>query len=374
MNFGRAPHHHPGPRVLFVLKTRPGGAYGSWGYSANGGPLPSGMSVSVQQMVKALEMLGVVCKMVQVENNNFINPEIEAFKPTHVIIEGFWVVPDKFKVLEALHPEAEFIIRCHSNTEFLAHEGNMFGWTIDYLRNGIAVAFNSPEAARNFEELKKDEHLSGKILYLPNYYDFKTTSSVCWEFLQKLVIRHSKVKQHGEFHVGCFGAIRPLKNHMNQALAALHVAKRMGLTLKFYVNANRVENKGDSLLTALRSLFNRVAPHQLVEIPWMEHEEFQALLTDMDIVSQVSMSETFNIVLADAVSVGVPVIGANIPWLDDDYQAVPNDVQSIERVLHHTWLKSGNQTVQQRQRRTLSRYVQRSKDLWEDFLHMRHCD
>lgn len=363
-------HPRPQPRVLFVLKTRPSGPPGSWGYSECGGPLASGMSVSVLQMVNVLNQVGFSAKMVQVENNNFIHQEVEAYQPTHVIIEGFWVVPDKFKVLQAMNPNVAWLVRCHSNTEFLAHEGNVFGWAIDYLTRGVTVAFNSPDAKRVIDTLVRDSeiHKAGATVYLPNYYDFNAQLNLPCEWLQKLVIRHSRVKQPGEFHVGCFGAVRPLKNHMNQALAALHMVRRMGLKLKFYINANRVENQGDSLVRSLRSLFQQMQGHDLVEVPWQPHAEFMNLLTEMDLVTQVSMSETFNIVLADAVACGIPVVGANIPWLDDDYQAEPNDVDEISRVMHHTWLKSGNETVQQRQRRTLMNYVQHSLKLWEQFL------
>jgi len=358
------------PRVLFILKTRPSGPYGSWGYCEGGGHLPSGMSVSVGQMVIALRELGVDAKLVQAENNNFIHQEVEAYKPTHVVIEGFWVVPEKFKVLVALNPKIRWIVRCHSNADFLAHEGNVFGWALDYLERGITVAFNSPDAKRAVDGLVRESDVCrpGATLYLPNYYDFNVQLSLPRELLQKLVIRHSKLKVGGEFHVGCFGAIRPLKNTMHQALAALHVAKRMGVKLRFYVNANRIENKGESLITALRSLFDRMAPHELVEVPWQEHDQFMRLLTDMDIVSQVSLSETFNIVLADSVACGVPVIGANIPWLDPEYQADPSSMPSIEKTMYHTWLKSGNETVQHRQRRTLIQYVRKSAELWERYL------
>jgi len=376
MNFGHAPHHHHRPRVLFVLKARPSGGYGTWGYSANGGLLPSGMSVSVGQMVKALEDMGIEAKLVQVQDNNFIHQEVVSYAPTHVIIEGFWVVPDKFKVLAALNPEIAWMVRCHSNTEFLAHEGTVFGWALDYLERGITVGFNSPDAAREIRELVRDSDVErpGRIVYLPNYYDFNTHLSLPREWLQLLVIRHQKVKHHGEFHVGCFGAIRPLKNNMNQALAALKVASRLGLKLKFYINASRIENKGDALLRSLKSLFERMKPHELVEVPWMDHHDFMKLLTEMDIVSQVSNSETFNIVLADSVVCDVPVIGANIPWLDEGYQADPNNVTEIANVMHHTWIKSGNDSVQQRQKRTLIQYVRKSADIWRDYLiHDRAC-
>jgi glycosyltransferase involved in cell wall biosynthesis len=363
-------HHHKQPRVLFVLKLRSSGPYGSWGYSESGSPLPSGMSVSVKQMIKALEELGIEAKLVQVQDNNFIHQEVVAYDPTHVIIEGFWVVPDKFKILAAMNPDIEWMVRCHSNTEFLAHEGTVFGWALDYLERDITVGFNSPTAEREIKELVRDSSIPrpGRIVYLPNYYDFNTHLNLPREWLQRLVIKHSKVKNHGEFHVGCFGAIRPLKNNMNQALAAIKVASRLGLKLKFYVNANRVENQGDALLRSLRSLFERVKPHELVEVPWMDHKDFMELLTTMDIVSQVSNSETFNIVLADSVVCDVPVIGANIPWLDEGYQADPNDVTDIANVMHHTWIKAGNDSVQQRQKRTLIQYVKRSAELWERYL------
>lgn len=364
-------HHKRKPRVLFVLKTRPSGPYGSWGYSSNGGVLDSGMSVSVRQMVIALERLGFEAKLVQVQDNNFIHQEVVAYDPTHVIIEGFWVVPSKFKILAAMNPEIHWMVRCHSNTEFLAHEGTVFGWALDYLEGGVTVGFNSPEAEREVRELVRDSEIErpGRIVYVPNYYDFE--ANLCWhmEFVRRLRIRHSKPKTMGEFHLGCFGAVRPLKNHMNQALGALKVAARMGLKLKFYINANRVENQGDALLRSLRSLFERMKPHELIEIPWQEHAEFMRTLNSMDMVSQVSMSETFNIVLADSVASGIPVVGANIPWLDREYQVKdPTDVPEIARIMHHTWLKSGNNSVQDRQRRTLSNYVLKSLVLWEEYL------
>lgn len=361
------------PRVLFVIKASPTGTPGSGGYGCggggDGGSRPSGISISALQIVKALQDLGYETKIVCVENNNFIHQEVVAYGPTHVIIEGFWVVPDKFVTLAAMNPGIEWLVRCHSNTEFLAHEGNVFGWAIDYLDRGVTVAFNSPDIKKVVDRLVRERtpRPTGTAVYLPNYYDVDVKLSLPHQWMMKLWIRRSQVKIPGEFHVGCFGAVRPLKNHMNQAIASIEVAQRIGLKLRFYINANPAEDQ-DELISSLRSLFKRMAPHELIEVPWMNHKDFLGLLTEMDIVSQVSCSETFNIVLADSVSCGIPVIGANIPWLDPEYEAEPNDVQQIAKVMHHTWLRSGNETVQHQQRRSLVNYVKQSSRLWSTFL------
>lgn len=47
---------------------------------------------------------GIESKVVVVIDNNCIDKEVTAFKPTHAIIEGLWVVPEKFDVLKKLHP------------------------------------------------------------------------------------------------------------------------------------------------------------------------------------------------------------------------------------------------------------------------------
>jgi len=361
-------HHHPRtPSVLFILKSNPPPGPGSWGYG-DGCGVPTGMFVSVQQIAKELNSVGVQTKIVQVPDNNHIHQEVVAANPTHVIVEGFWVVPDKFVTLAAMNPDINWLVRCHSNTEFLAHEGAVFGWAIDYLERGVTVAFNSDTIKHMIDRLVKGRGVSGQTVYLPNYYDIEITRSIPSEWLRKLWIRHSQVKVPGEFHVGCFGAVRPLKNHMNQALASLEVARRRGWKLRFYINAGRADDKDSALIQSLRSIFARMPGHELVEVPWLQHQKFLELLTEMDIVTQVSNSETFNIVLADAVGCGNPVIGANIPWLDRIYQAEPNDMNQIARVMLHTWLRSSNESVQLDQRRDLVSYVRRSSQMWIRFL------
>jgi glycosyltransferase involved in cell wall biosynthesis len=370
------------PRVLFILKRRHAyGPYNTWNHSMDDKPLDSGLSVSTGQLAQALDELMIANKVVQVVDNNCIDKEVTDYSPTHVVIEAFWVVPEKFDILRKLHPTVKWVIRNHSKSDFLSHESGMVGWALDYVKHGLTLACNSPEATHDFKRLAISVGANPKhVVYLPNYYSIFPIPKLSWyariwKFIRKFGFFGKKPtpKVDGELHVGCFGAIRPLKNHLHQALAAIEAAEQLGVKLKFYINATRVEGKAESILETMRGLFRRHDEHELVEVQWMSHVEFTELVGSMDMVMQVSNSETFNIVAADAVSRGVPVlVSKEIPWLDGEYHANPNNVQEIATKLKFIWLGSGNKTIQADQLYQLYQYAQMAKHLWYDFLVRHH--
>lgn len=362
------------PRVLFILKRRPAGPYGSWSHSPDGKPLASGLSVSATQMTYALDELGIQNQLVHVVDNNCIDREVTRYKPTHVFIEAFWVVPEKFDVLRRLHPTVKFIVRNHSKSDFLSHEGGMVGWAIDYVKRGVTLACNSPEATEDFRELAATVGADPSfVVYLPNYYRLepgRPRGLLAWLrcALAHLGLR-GPARTDAPLRVGCFGAIRPLKNHLHQAMAAIGAASRLGRPLRFYVNGTRLEGRAESILNSLRGLFKRYPQHELVELPWMEHDEFVKVARTMDAVMQVSNSETFNIVAADAVAGGVPVLGSpEIPWLGLGYTADPNSVPHIMRGLLRVLRLSRDGCVQAEERADLVRYVRDAKARWARFL------
>lgn len=362
------------PKVLFILKQRMPGPYGTWSYSSYGTPLASGLYISAQQMVKALYELQIECKLVHVVDNNCIDREVTLYKPTHVIIEAFWVVPEKFTVLKRLHPTVRWIVRNHSKPAFLANEGGMVGWALDYMKLGVTVASNSPEATRDLRMLARAEDADARMsIYLPNYYKTEPpTHSMFVIGFQKLRRLFGFNEGHApatELRIGCFGAVRPMKNHLNQAIAAIDVAERLGVKLRFWINGNRVEGKGDSFLRSLRELFKRYPEHELIELEWMCHEDFIKLVKTMDVVMQVSNSETFNIVAADAVGQSVPVVASKeIPWLDSEYCAEPGDAYDIGEKLLHVWKNSRRGLLQDDQLVGLRNYTSETKRLWAHFL------
>ena len=308
-------------RILFILKKRED-------YNAevhHNISLTTGLYNSVSFLEKMLNYSGLESKLVIVNDNNDIDREVGAYKPTHVIIEALWVVPSKFGVLTKLHPSVKWIIRLHSNTPFLANEGMAMGWVGSYLEQAnVYVACNADKIfneIRLFAMHKRVDY--SKVIYLPNFYpqEYK-----------------NKAHNYSEYvNVGCFGAIRPLKNQLIQAMAAVKFAESIGKKLKFYVNADRIEMKGEPVLRNLTEYFDHV-PHQLINVGWLDRDAFLRVCGQMDIGMQVSFSETFNIVAADLLSQGVPVVGSDeIPWMNFLYTANPVDSEHMVRLLRRTY-------------------------------------
>ncbi len=281
----------------------------------------SGLLNSVKFVAAMLLKSGVDCKVVDVVDNNCIDKEVTLYNPTHVIIEALWVVPSKFAILSKLHPKVKWIIRLHSELPFIAGEGNAMDWIYEYSKyESVSIACNSKRIAEDLEFLIKKS-----VSYMPNFYDLDSTKT-------KIINPIVKSKQY--IDVGCFGAIRPLKNQLIQAVASMEFATNIGKKLKFHINGSRVEGKGDNNLKNIRKLFEKnIHGHELIEHDWMAHEVFVGLLSQMDILLQVSFTETYNIVAADAISQDVPVVTSNeIPFVFSLFKADCTNTKSI-------WLK-----------------------------------
>ncbi len=294
--------------------------------------LSSGLSNSVSFLVDMLAGIGVAAKAVEVVDNNSIDREVSAYRATHAIVEALWVVPEKFDVLTNLHPRTQWIVRNHSEAPFLSGEGIATSWIAGYLQRGIEIMCNSTLAQAQLKAMAIDfGSAEALVTYGPNFYPFPGRAAVT---------PRSPVMK-GEVHIGCFGAIRPLKNHLAQAIAAISFANAQGLKLRFYVNAGRIEGGASPVLRNLRDLFSASAAgrHFLVEQDWLPHQQFLAnLAATTDIAMQVSFSETFNIVSADSAAAGLPVIGsAAIPWLGAYAQASPGDIGEMETALNAVW-------------------------------------
>lgn len=295
-------------RVLFICKRR----VDLYGISV--GLINSAIFVS-----NALSHKGITTKVVCVLDNNDIDREVVRFNPDFVIIEALWVVPQKFNELCALHPNVHFIVRVHSKTPFLAMEGIAIEWLKGY--QAIIKNFSNLSVASNsfslYEDLKHALHFD--TVFLPNIYVPVT-----------LVEESGPIPAETDIiDIGCFGAIRPLKNHLIQAIAAIEFAEKMKKRLRFHINSNRIEQKADDILKNLIALFAGTH-HGLIEHPWMSHHEFLQVVKTMDIGMQVSLSESFNIVAADFVSQGIPiVVSHDVEWASEHCQADPNSTKDI---------------------------------------------
>lgn len=314
------------PIILFILKRRED--FNPEKHNEKG--LSTGLFNSASFMVDMLNAANIDARLEVVIDNNDIDRVVTKHRPTHVIIEALWVVPSKFSILSKLHPKVKWVIRLHSEMPFLAGEGMAMDWLGDYILNPkVYIGVNAPRMrseVKTYLKIKQQwsqEETDNRIIYLPNYYpqEYKTKS---YEINKEYI------------DIGCFGAVRPFKNHMIQAIAAIKFADHIGKKLRFHINVGRIEMKGEPVMSNLRSLFLQLYDqgHQLIANTWAPRDEFLMLCGKMDIGLQVSFSETFNIVGADIISQGVPLVGSvEIPWIDSAYSSRAESSEDIYNAL-----------------------------------------
>jgi hypothetical protein len=201
-------------------------------------------------------------------------------------------------------------------------EGIAMEWLHKYITYpNVYIGANSRRVVRDAAAL-----LGAPVWYMPNYYPVNQSTA------------HRPIPQD-VINISCFGAIRPLKNHLSQAIAAIHLAEVCERQLRFHINSTRTEGRGEPILKNIRALFAN-SKHTLVEHPWMPHEDFLKLIsTEIDIGMQVSFTETFNIVAADHVSNNVPIVASNeVAFVSRLFIANPTSTNDMVYALRVAWL------------------------------------
>jgi hypothetical protein len=343
-------------KLLFILKRRED--YNPVKHSPLG--LSTGLFNSASFVVEMLATSGIEAAMEVAIDNNCIDRLINKHKPTHVIIEALWVVPTKFAVLTKLHPDVQWIIRLHSEMPFLAGEGMAMDWLGEYINfPTIDIGINTPRMLSEIQTylgVKKgwtDQQIEQRIYYLPNHYP--------QDYVKKSFDRNKYW-----IDVGCYGAVRPLKNHMLQAVAALKFAKQVNKQLRFHINSGRIEMKGDPVMHNLRGFFQQLSDvgHQLIGHEWCPREEFLQVCSEMDMGLQCNFSETFNIVTADLISQGVPIVGSReIPWSCDLFNADAASSDDIAEKMLRTY-RFAELNVWRNQH-NLTKYTDKTQTIWE---------
>lgn len=297
-------------KILFLVKL-------SSEYGGSVMPSKSGLRNSARFVVDAVNKFPSVHAVLEFcRDGNHIDHFLHHFKPATCVIEAIWVTPIKLRELIAKYPHIRFVIRIHSKTVFLAMEGNAIEWIKEYSKEAT-VSFNHVDTGSDFAQIGIGN------TYLPNIYP-ETLHHGCQE-----------IERHRTFYrIGCFGAIRPLKNQLAQALAAIIFAENHKASVHFYINCTRIEQKGEGVLKNLRALFAGTR-HKLIEVEWLDHSDFIKLISTMDACMQVSFTETFNIVSADCIASHVPVVvSKEIHWLNCR-KADPNSENNIAETLDY---------------------------------------
>lgn len=330
-------------KILFICKKND--TYGFISYTRRS----SGLYNSTRFIAESLNTHeGIDARIVEVIDNNDIDREVAHFRPSVVVIEALWVVPEKFEVLSRLHPDVRWFVHLHSHMPFLALEGIAMEWIFKYPEFGVELIANSRPSFDALRTIVPE----GFLHFLPNVY-LPTHKFRC-------------LPEKEILDIGCFGAVRPLKNQLLQAMAAIQFGEETGKPIRFHLNGTRQETGGAPVLKNIRKLFQESPMASLVQHAWYNPEEFHQVLEGIDIGLQVSLTETFNVVSADYVTCGVPVVASKeVSWISSACQAKDDDINSIVGHMHRVYR---NALLVWLNRRRLDKYSAKAQRMWLEFV------
>lgn len=338
-------------KVLFILRspTAP-----SKNYTASA---ENGVSLSTYLITNALRVNEVKCSIAGVSTPDEIPYVVMLHRPKVVIIETLWIDPKYFAKYIEQFPDVTWIVREHSDSSFRVYEENAFAWILEYLRLGVEVMCNSIRSVSDVIGMADAAGLNTDLVsYGPNIYPTPRKES----------LKHDR-RQGSTVDIGCFGAVRPMKNHITQALAAAIFSNACDVHVNFHINGYDIPGYVDPVLNNLRNMFAQFPNCTLIEHGWMSHADFLGVLDNIDICSQVSFTETFNIVAADAMSRGVPLVtSSEVPWIGNYAHRDTTSAEDIAEGYFEIWEEPHRDHVERilAQRADMEAYSDRAIEIW----------
>lgn len=330
-------------KLLICYKSSKAVAVGSYSHYNVGG-----LAANALHTADVLRRYGIDVDPIGVKDLDEVRSAVGTFCPSHVVIEAVWVKPAEMIQLARDYPLVEFIVRAHSKMGFLQVEPEaipVMRAIIDCGLRNLHFSSNNQEFAQSLSEVY------GPTVYLPNLYDLNGSPKV--------------THVAGPVKIASFGANRLLKLHPSAALAALQIAKRLGRPLEFYINSDATPG-GESVRRSVRNLLAGLPDVKLIEIKWQPADEFRKTIAAMDLVIQISATETFCMVAADAISSGVPaVVGPAISWMPKRFQA---DIDQTDEVAQIGVELIEHKPYAKRQADALNDYLWDAKQVWFQFL------
>src|ERR1035437_747410 len=235
---------------------------------------------------------------------------------THVVISAPWMSLYDLESLIKNFKNIQFVILSHSNVGFLQADPcgvELFRKYIELSKHhhNIKVAGNNIPFVEWFKAAYNEE-----CIYLPNLYHCTEIKGKIWDGVPPLKI-------------GAFGAIRPEKNFMTAAAAAVVIHSILKVPVELHMSTGG-DGCQSTTLPAIREMVEGVKGIKLVTHDWNFWDHFIKLISEMDLLLQVSYTESFNMVTADGISQGVPsVVSPVIRWAPDSWKADPDDSMNV---------------------------------------------
>ena len=277
-----------------------------------------GLNVAGYTTAKYLRSKGINAQAFAVRHNIDVVQTIEKYRFTHVVISAPWLTLFDLKSLVTAFPDIKFAVLSHSNIGFLQADPNAielfrkYAEFADTVDNFTVGGNNKP-----FVEWFKSVYNENCIL-LPNLYPVQRRLAKVWD---------------GTYlKIGAFGAIRPEKNFMTAAAAAMVIHSLLKVPMELHMSTGGDGCKSTTL-PAIEEMVKDVEGVKLVRHEWQHWDSFIQLIAEMDLLIQISYTESFNMITADGISVGVPsVVSEVIRWCPDDWKADTDDVIDVANV------------------------------------------
>jgi hypothetical protein len=290
-----------------------------------------GLGVAALNNQKILRALGLKVDVLPAVSSKDLVDSLAKESRTHVVVSALWFPTADIQAMCHQYSDTAFFVNCHSNVGFLQADTN--GITL------LRQAINLQQATHNFSVAGNTrrfcEWLSASFgtdcQYLPNCY-YLDSHTPTWH-----VFDHNPGQQ---LRIGIFGAIRPLKNMLTGAAAALEVSRQLRRPLELWVSGGRTEGGGQTIVNAIQAMLAGLPGVDLRISNWTEWPDFRRLIGQMHLLLQPSYTESFNMVTADGICVGVPSVCSDaIDWVPK-YWIAPSDdpvnvAETAIRVLHH---------------------------------------
>lgn len=239
---------------------------------------------------------------------------------THVIISAPWLSTRDLRAMAEHFKNIQFAVLSHSNVGFLQADPN----GVRLLRQGLELSQEIPNfriAGNSRKFIEWMELAYGvPVGLLPNMYPVDH-------------VVNKPVPKHGVIKIGTFGAVRPQKNVLTAAAAAIAIKQEIDRPVEFYISSGRDEGGTQTLMNAMYQLTTNIPGFELKKAPWCTWDKFKDVVASMDLLIQVSYTESFNMVTADGISIGVPsVVSRAIDWAPHDWKANGDDALDVARI------------------------------------------
>ncbi len=275
-----------------------------------------GLGVAALNNAKVLEQHKISCSVLPTNTPADLEAKIlesaKAGNPfTHVVVSAPWIPIAAMQRLCQLFPSIQFFVNCHSNVGFLQADPSGVALLREYVdlelgQTNFHIAGNSKKFVLWLREAYR-----APCAYMPNMY-----------FLDYSHRHDFKPWRGGALKIGAFGAVRPQKNIMTAAGAALIMCNDLKADVEFWISGGRTEGGGEVLVRAIKQMLVGIPGITLKEMTWNSWPQFRDAVRRMDLLFQVSYTESFNMVTADGIAEGVPsVVSEAIDWAPKKWKA-----------------------------------------------------